>query len=124
MSTTTVPAAIKSLWTGWHADERQWLEDFHNAMRSEYQDSVKEMVLFGSKARGDWNDDSDIDVLVIVTEPAAALKDRIIEQSARLAAGSMAVPSVLAQTEREWSRLGRAEANRHAEVERQGVRLI
>lgn len=93
-------------------------------MRNEYKDSVEEVVLFGSRARGDWNEDSDIDVLVIVSEPAAALKDRIIELSARLAAGSMAVPSVLTQTEGEWARLERAEANLHAEVEQQGVRLM
>lgn len=31
--------------------------------------SVKKLILFGSKARGDFNADSDVDLLVLVNEP-------------------------------------------------------
>ena len=35
---------------------------------------VKRMLLFGSKARGDFNDDSDIDVLILANEEIGIIK--------------------------------------------------
>ncbi len=119
-----MPARIRELWTDWHPDERKWLEDFREALRSGYHKAVRRAVLFGSKARGDWNEDSDIDVLVIVDNKAGATKEELIDVSARLSATSMAMPSVLPQTEAEWAQLGGARANLYSEVEQQGVSLL
>ena len=86
MKTDTIRAEIRAVWTDWHADERRWLEEFRNAMRHEYGDTVQRVVLFGSTARGDWHEDSDIDVLVVVKDAPAAVKNSIVKLSARLAA--------------------------------------
>ena len=40
-------------------------------MRARHAEVVQDVIVYGSKARGDWNDDSDIDVLVIVADGAA-----------------------------------------------------
>lgn len=119
-----MPARIRELWTDWYPDDRKWLEDFREALRSGYDKAVRRAVLFGSKARGDSNEDSDIDVLVIVDDKAAATKEELIDVGARLSATSMAMPSVLPLTEAEWARLGGARANLYSEVEQQGVSLF
>ncbi|MFQ6121195.1 MAG: nucleotidyltransferase domain-containing protein [Methanosarcinales archaeon] len=48
------------------------LEEFVNKALEKYGDKIEKMILFGSYARGDYNKDSDIDILVI-------WKDRKIE---------------------------------------------
>ena len=47
---------------GWHPDEQRWLERFRNTLAADYSETVKKALLFGSKARGDWTAESDIDV--------------------------------------------------------------
>ena len=121
---TEMPGRIRVLWAKWHPEERAWLEKLRATIQEEYDDAVQRMVLFGSKARGDWHEESDVDVLVIVSDAAAAKKREIRQVGARLAAGTMVVAGVVTQTEREWKRMGAADMNWHAEVERQGVSLL
>ena len=59
---------IDDVTNGWHPDERHWLEEFRNTLRAAYGNAVEKALLFGSRARGDWRTDSDIDVMVIVKE--------------------------------------------------------
>lgn len=42
------------------------LGDFARALRVRFGDRIRELVLFGSRARGDAHEDSDVDVLVVV----------------------------------------------------------
>lgn len=46
--------------------ERQGLEEFKQRVREKFPGRVKQFILFGSRARGDAAEDSDIDVLVLV----------------------------------------------------------
>ena len=121
---TKMPARIRALWADWHPEERAWLKELRNAIQEQYQDTVRRVLLFGSKARGDWHDESDIDVIVIVRDAAAAKKREITRLGAKLSAGTMVVPGMVAHTEAEWARMGAAEMNWHAEVEQQGVSLL
>ena len=66
----------------WDADDQKWLADFLKAVEEKYRDTTMRMVLFGSRARGDWNEDSDIDVLVIVRNEASGAKNGIQELGA------------------------------------------
>jgi predicted nucleotidyltransferase len=47
-------------------NERAALEVFATKLREQFDDRVVRIVLFGSKARGDSDSESDIDVLVVV----------------------------------------------------------
>lgn len=47
-------------------DERAALTAFVNCLRQRYGDDVVHVKLFGSKARGDSDDESDLDLLVVV----------------------------------------------------------
>ncbi|MBI4789579.1 MAG: HEPN domain-containing protein [Chloroflexi bacterium] len=46
--------------------ERRALKQFRDHLLAKYPDQVERIVLFGSKARGDFDAESDIDVLVVV----------------------------------------------------------
>jgi uncharacterized protein len=47
-------------------EERRWIEDFRERLRAEYGERLRDLRLFGSKARGDWHDESDIDLLLLL----------------------------------------------------------
>ena len=57
--TDEMPTRIQALWGGWEPDDRKWLTKFRKVMRARYANAVTRIVLLGSKARGDWNDDSE-----------------------------------------------------------------
>lgn len=45
--------------------KRRAIEEFVRILKEKYGDRVKKIVLYGSVARGDFEEDSDIDVLVV-----------------------------------------------------------
>jgi predicted nucleotidyltransferase len=48
--------------------ERQAVDAFVQSLRQQYPDRIKEIMLYGSKARGDSRPDSDIDLLILVDD--------------------------------------------------------
>ncbi|MBL7164446.1 MAG: nucleotidyltransferase domain-containing protein [Anaerolineales bacterium] len=64
--------------------ESQALRVFANQVQKAYRRQVRQMALFGSKARGDSHPDSDIDVLVIVNQEDRDLRRRIIDIASEL----------------------------------------
>lgn len=49
-------------------DKHKILTDLKIHFRQNYGDSIKDVILFGSQARGDSNKDSDYDILVILKQ--------------------------------------------------------
>jgi predicted nucleotidyltransferase len=47
-------------------EERRWIEEFRDRLRAEYGARLRDLRLFGSKARGEWDEESDIDLLVLL----------------------------------------------------------
>jgi predicted nucleotidyltransferase len=47
-------------------EERQAVEVFVQALHQHYPERIREVILFGSKARGESHPDSDIDILILV----------------------------------------------------------
>lgn len=64
------------------SDQRA-LEEFVEYLQKSIPDRVETIALFGSKARGDSQQDSDIDVLVILSEEDRELRREILKQAAR-----------------------------------------
>ena len=50
-------------------DERRVLEDYVAAVRAPYGDRLDDVLVFGSRARGEARDDSDVDVADILNDP-------------------------------------------------------
>lgn len=64
--------------------DRQALEEFVAYLHTTFPHKVRQVALFGSKARGDSQEDSDIDVLVILSREDRKIRREIIRQAARL----------------------------------------
>lgn len=64
--------------------EKQALQSFVYYLQKNTPDQVHSVALFGSKARGDSQPDSDIDVLVITEQEDRQLRRAIIKQAARI----------------------------------------
>lgn len=45
--------------------KRKAIEEFVSALKERYKDKIKRVILFGSVARGDFHEESDLDILVV-----------------------------------------------------------
>ena len=90
--------------TDWDPDERKWLDDFLAAIRNGHAGGVKDIVIYGSKARGDWHKDSDIDVLLILSDEAGEQKKPLENMAYDLSVTADALPYITTKTEGEWRR--------------------
>ena len=108
MGTNAEPDAkhTREVTKGWHPDEQRWLERFRKTLAADYPETVKKALLFGSKARGDWTAESDIDVMVIVKDKAANSQERIAEMGEELvfSASAGAHPVRADENESEWAK--------------------
>jgi predicted nucleotidyltransferase len=64
--------------------ERYAIERFRKAVKNNIGESVISISVFGSKVRGDYNEASDIDILVIVKERSLWVMDKIAEITSEL----------------------------------------
>ena len=80
------------------------------AVRARHAEVVQDVIVYGSKACADWNDNSDIDVLVIVADGGAARREALRKLASRLSATTDALPTILTRTESEWRQLGDADS--------------
>ena len=85
---------------------------------------MKDVVIYGSKARGDWKKDSDIDVLLILADERDGEREDIESVAYDLSVTADARPLVTTKTESEWKRLGKARAAFHRSVARDGVSVL
>ncbi len=66
------------------AAEQRALQEFVEYLQLHFATQVKQISLFGSKARGDSGQNSDIDVLIIQAREDRPLRRKILKQAARL----------------------------------------
>ena len=83
-------------------EERIWLAAYQKALKAQFADLIKDIIIFGSKARGSSNEDSDLDVLVIIHEGNWETKKSVAEPGYMLAIGTEVVPSLIVLTAEEW----------------------
>ena len=107
-----------------HPEEQTWLDEYRKALMDRQPGVVARMLVYGSKARGDAHDESDIDVLLIVKNEAADLKRVLRRIGYRLSATSYAVPSILAYTQEEWEQRKNFGSTFFKTVEREAVRVL
>jgi uncharacterized protein len=86
---------------GLTAEETTWLEQYKHALAERFPGLVEEIILFGSKARGDAHEDSDIDLLVIIREGDWRLKEEVEVLGYELSIRTYAAPSIFVYTCKE-----------------------
>ncbi len=55
------------------------IKQIESALKKELKEQIKDVILFGSRARGDFQPESDYDILVLVTKKTKELRDKIDE---------------------------------------------
>ena len=103
--------------------EQAWLDEYRQTLARDYAGLVDDILIFGSKARGDAGPDSDLDVLVVLTEADRRLKDEIAYLGYLLDALGDALPSIMVYTRTEWMERERDGSPFHRAVTRDGVHV-
>lgn len=101
--------------------EQEWLNAYRKALDEQFPGLVEDLIVFGSKARGDARPDSDLDILVIIRGGDRRLKREISSPGCDLSIGTDVVPSILVFTVAEWDRFERLESVFRESVLEDGV---
>jgi predicted nucleotidyltransferase len=105
-------------------EEQKWLDDYRKIIEEKHPGAVQEMLIYGSKARGQAHTESDLDVLLIVKNGAGPLKKKLRRIGYLLGATSDVLPSILAYTQEEWENRKRSGSTFRQAVERDSVRVL
>ena len=85
--------------------------------------SLVKLALYGSRARGDYDPDSDIDVAVIVRGLDKALKERIFDAVADIEIDQLIALSTLVLSEADYQDLLAHERRIAQDIEEEGIPL-
>jgi predicted nucleotidyltransferase len=86
-------------------EEKKWLNSYRENLYDRFPDLVENILLYGSKARGDSRRDSDLDLLILIREGDRKLKKQVASIGIRPSIGTNVVPSIFVFTIKEWERL-------------------
>lgn len=85
-----------------HTDVDPVLHTFASALRARLGNHIQQIVLFGSRARGEAREHSDYDVLVIVDRRSPDVRSVILEIEADLMDRYGALVATILRTDAEW----------------------
>lgn len=105
------------------ADEKIALREVRDSIRSLVGDRLRAVVLFGSKARGDFDDESDLDIAVLVEGLERTLKRKIIDVIAHIELKHGTPMSALVVSWEEFCSLRKQERRIAMDIEREGISL-
>lgn len=86
-------------------DHRKIAEAFARHVKSKYGDRIDRIVLFGSVARGDYREDSDVDLLVVTTGDWLDLQSDLAGDAVDVLLSDRVVVSPLVISSEEAARL-------------------
>lgn len=103
--------------------EEKALKELRESLKEFLGDHILRMMLFGSRARGDYGDDSDIDIAIIVRGLNRKLKHQILDKVAEIELEYLMPLSVLVLSEDEFNRLKKRERRIALDIDREGISL-
>ena len=83
-------------------EDEAWLKDYCQVLAEKFPGVVKQIILYGSKARGTATPDSDLDLLVVIREGDHCLRQAVSTPGHMLALTTDVVPSIMVLTTDEW----------------------
>jgi predicted nucleotidyltransferase len=104
-------------------NERAALADYLARLRETCGNRVLRVVLFGSKARGDSEPESDIDLFIVLQGELNGLKKTLVDLSYKISLNHGVVLSDLVVSERRYRWMSQHGEPMLVEVEREGIEL-
>jgi predicted nucleotidyltransferase len=62
-------------------DRRRLAEEFASRLKAKYGERIQNVILFGSVARGDYGEESDIDVLVVTQDTSWTFRVSLAQEA-------------------------------------------
>ncbi len=103
--------------------EDKVMKDLKESLETLLGEHLVRIALFGSRARGDYGNESDIDIAVLVRGLTRDLKDQILDKVAEIEFEYLLPLSVLVLSEDEFNHLKRRERRIALDIEAEGVSL-
>jgi len=103
--------------------ERQALETLVQRLYMHHSDRIQSVTLFGSKARGDAGPDSDIDVIVVLTNDDPHLRSSVRRLAARVSLEYDLLISVRAVGRSHWYELSHYRFPIYRAIQAEGIPL-
>ena len=101
----------------------QILVDLKKSVQEIAGDRLIKMVLYGSKARGDYSKDSDTDIAIVVRGLSREMKHRILSRVADIEFEYLRSLSTLILSEEDFLLLKKRERRIALEIESEGIPL-
>jgi predicted nucleotidyltransferase len=105
-------------------NENTALRTFVQRILDELDAQVLQIILFGSKARGDSNADSDVDVLILANEENRRLQERINIIASQISLDNDILFNPLLIANARWAQMVNERFSICRNVERDGVMLF
>lgn len=105
------------------AHEWRAVQAFQARVRLLLQNDLKDVLLFGSRARGDADEHSDIDLLVLVADAPASIRGKVYDLSADILLEFDVDLSPLVMSEAQFADMKARERLLIQEIERDGIAL-
>jgi predicted nucleotidyltransferase len=105
------------------ATEDKALTDLKESLQTFLGNRLVRLVLFGSRARGDYSGESDFDIAILVRGLTRELKNQILDKVSEIEFEYLTPFSALVLSEDEFSHLKRRERRIALDIEAEGVSL-
>lgn len=104
-------------------EEKNILRELKKELYGLVDNSLAGLFLYGSKARGDFSDQSDIDVIIIVQDLTRELKDKILTKIADLEYEYLTSLSAIVISKEDFDNLKKKERRLALDIEKEGIAL-
>lgn len=114
---------MKHLDVNYERNEKRILKELKDIVGEIGGNCIVKIVLYGSKARGDYDSKSDIDIAIIVRGLTRELKNRILDAIADLEVKYLMPISALVISEEDFEFLKKRERRIALDIEKEGISL-
>lgn len=104
-------------------EESRALKELKDSLRRHLGERAAKLILYGSKARGDYDNESDIGIAIIVQGLTRDLKNQILDMVADIEVKHLTPLSVLVLSEEDFELLKKRERRIAFDIEKEGILL-
>ena len=104
-------------------EEKNLLRELKEELLGVIEDSLEGLFLYGSRARGDFDTQSDIDVMIIVRGLSGELKDNILTKVADLEYEYLTPLSTVVISKEDFDNLKKRERRLALDIEKEGISI-